>query len=794
MSLIQKYLDLNWEILPIRNPEKIPYVEYAKYKNETIKQEEILNWLSKFDRADWAVLTGKDNRVLLDFDDPNIYYKFFKNIITKKVMITPSGGVSCIIKSSVVPRSCTHFNGFALDIKGPGSYAVIPSLDLNEEQIEDEKRKEDLDERPPLVRRWLNFDTRSDDEFVDIESILTEKLPKIETDVKKGKNTPSAIKWAKEHGIPVKYEGHGYIQVDCFLKSHNTEITRPNLAIYDNGYYCFSCGGVGGLYSLIKEKTGLSDSDIKEQYPDVKKQKKTAIDHVVDLIESKCSLVKDQNNNSFLKLNDYTQMGINLLPVNSKISRYWIASVAEEDLDKLPNESTLAYVIRHLDAKASAIGDQGKIYRRIGGDSSAIWYDLGGNSFAKITKDSFGIYPETPLTFMRETNLGIQTLPASRDPKNVMKLFKIVNVPDAQQQILIISWLVNAFLPWAQWPILLLCGSRGSGKSWLARILKRLVDPVVGNASELLVNKPRDLNYLIHLISHNALGVLDNMSFIDQECSDTLCNVVTGGVVPTRQLYTTNDSVLIDVKSRIIITAINREIFESGTGDLAERTISVEIDRPEGKYITEEALTDAFDEVRADILGGLLSLVQGYLKDGISPHGTVSEFRMTTYSSVGKYVEKVLKITNFDAAYRGNQLGMSRSALDSEPITDFILWYARKYGGRGIGCTVIEGFGIDKKQLYDQFFIEYMTEKGEYMGGKKYPKTARTFYNKLKRITPDLLKIFGISIINKGIHRGKDWILISQVQKEPDLVEEEIAPEKEVVVEQSKINGEWEVV
>jgi energy-coupling factor transporter ATP-binding protein EcfA2 len=742
-------------------------------------------------------LTGKDNRVLLDFDDPNIYYKFFKNIITKKVMITPSGGISCIIKSTAVPRSCTGFNGFALDIKGPAAYAVIPSQDLSEEQILEEKKKEDSEEGGvKFIRRWINFDSNSDDEFDNIETLLSEKLPKIETDVKKGKTTPSAIEWAKSHGIPVKYEGHGYIQVDCFLREHEGEITRANMAIYQNGYYCFKCLGHGGLYSLIKEKTGLSDTDIQNQYPDVKKLKKTAIDYLVNLIEEKCDLVKDQNNSSFLKLKDYTEMGINLLPVNSKVSRYWISSVAEEDLDKLPNEATLGYVIRHLDAKASSIGERSSIYRRIGGvggSNAEIWVDLGGNSYAKITKDSFGIYPETPLTFMRENNLGIQTLPANRDPRNVLKLFDVVNVDDIQQQILIITWLVNAFLPWAQWPILLLCGSRGSGKSWLARILKRLVDPVEGNSSELLVPKMKDVNYLIHLISHNAVGVLDNMSYVDQETSDILCQVVTGGVVPTRELYTTNDSVLLSIKSRVIITSINKEIFESGTGDLAERSVAIEIERPEGHYVTEEALTDDFDLIRADVLGGILSLVQGYLRDGVPQKGDTSEFRMTTFSSVGRYVAKALSLTNFDTAYRANQLGMSRSALDAEPVTDFLLWFARKYGGRGIGCTIAEGWGVDKKMLFDQFFQDWVKEKSDYNSLKKFPKTGRTLFNKIKRIEPDLKKIYGIEVKHTGIHKGRDWVLISQIQKEPDLVEEEIAPEKEVVVEQSKM-GEWEAV
>jgi hypothetical protein len=230
--------------------------------------------------------------------------------------------------------------------------------------------------------------------------------------------------------------------------------------------------------------------------------------------------------------------------------------------------------------------------------------------------------------------------------------------------------------------------------------------------------------------------------------------------MPTRQLYTTNDSVLIDIKSRLIITAINKEIFESGTGDLAERTISIEIDRPEGKYITEETLNEDFDLVRADVLGGVLALVQGYLKNGIPKKGETSEFRMTTYASVGKYVTKALGLGQFSQAYKVNQLGMSRNSLDAEPITDFIVWYTRKHGGECIRCTPLEGWGVDKNQLFEEFFNEWLREKQEFLGNKKFPKSASKLLAKLKRIAPDLKKIYGIEIKNTGVHKGKEWIMI----------------------------------
>lgn len=810
MSLIQKYLDLGWEIIPIKPNEKKPYFKFGQYKNKKLEQQQILEWVAKFDNAEWALLTGKNNTLLLDFDDPNIFDFYFSKIFTKKVMRTPSGGISCLVKSTVIPTTITRLNGLAVDIKGIGQYAVIPSRDLTEEDIRQEEEEEkraaeaivneeklgEEEDKKVFIRRWLNFDEKSDDEFEDVVALLEQTLPKIEADLHAGNKTPSAIDWFKQYfGDRVKYEGHGYIQTNCTISNHTDN--SPSLTIYHNGYHCFSCLAHGGLRSLML-KMGWSDEQIEKTYPEIKKTKKTITDHVLEIIENECSLIKDHNNNAYLKLNNYEDIGINLLPANSDITRYWIATTAERILDKNPPEAVLRYVMTHLRGKAKLMGERSKLYRRIGGDQQAIWYDIGNNSFIKITKDEISVLPECPLNFIKETNQGVQINPTYMNPQNVLKLFRVINCTDLRQQVLLITWLVNAYLPWAYYPILLLCGLKGSGKSFMARILKRLVDPVEGDASEILVNKPRDLNYLMGILSHNACGVLDNLSKIDKEMSDVLCQVVTGGVMPTRELYTTNDQVLIDIQSRLICTAINKEIFESSEGDLAERTVFIEIDRPEGKYVQEDYLVEQFDEIRAQVLGGILALVQGYLKEGRPRRGETSEFRMTTYASVGKYIVKKLQLKrDFDQAYKLNQAGMAMTSLDAEPITEFILWFAKKYEGKNFDCSPEENWGISESDLYNISFRDWITETNKFGMERKFPKSVTGLRRRIRSIEPDLKKIYGISVVKTGSHKSKKWlrfdkVSVGKIEDEDDGpgIEEERGPSKPAQTESTQANLE----
>lgn len=77
---------------------------------------------------------------------------------------------------------------------------------------------------------------------------------------------------------------------------------------------------------------------------------------------------------------------------------------------------------------------------------------------------------------------------------------------------------------------------------------------------------------------------------------------------------------------------------------MAERTVSIEISRPEDNYVSEEYLNEKFSEYRSVIFGAVLSLVKGYLRDGIPKAGDKSEFRLTTYASVGRYLTKALNL------------------------------------------------------------------------------------------------------------------------------------------------------
>jgi putative DNA primase/helicase len=90
------------------------------------------------------------------------------------------------------------------------------------------------------------------------------------------------------------------------------------------------------------------------------------------------------------------------------------------------------------------------------------------------------------------------------------ELGDLINVRDAADFLLIVAWLVGCFNPRGPYPILVINGEQGTGKTSLVRLLRSLVDP----AKAPVRAPPRDEQTLVNE-AHNAwVLAFDNLSDI----------------------------------------------------------------------------------------------------------------------------------------------------------------------------------------------------------------------------------------------------------------------------------------
>jgi len=106
---------------------------------------------------------------------------------------------------------------------------------------------------------------------------------------------------------------------------------------------------------------------------------------------------------------------------------------------------------------------------------------------------------------------------------------------------------------------------------------------------------------------HNHLLSFDNLSYLSNSISDTLCQLATGGGLGTRRLYSDEDELLISTSCPIVLNGIENVAVRP---DLADRSVFITLEPiPEQDRRLESELWASFETQRSRILGALLDAI-----------------------------------------------------------------------------------------------------------------------------------------------------------------------------------------
>jgi hypothetical protein len=188
-------------------------------------------------------------------------------------------------------------------------------------------------------------------------------------------------------------------------------------------------------------------------------------------------------------------------------------------------------------------------------------------------------------------------------------LRRLINAQDDRHFVLMVSWLVGAFLPIGAFPVLLIQGVHGSAKSATTTILRCLIDPATVPLSAL----PRDERELAITANNSGVIAFDNVSGVHQWLSDALCRIATGAGFRTRTLHTDADEQLFETRRPVALNGID-DI--ASRADLLDRGIGVYLKRiGDTQRKTEDEVQTQFAETHAAILGALLDAVSAGLRN-----------------------------------------------------------------------------------------------------------------------------------------------------------------------------------
>jgi len=298
----------------------------------------------------------------------------------------------------------------------------------------------------------------------------------------------------------------------------------------------------------------------------------------------------------------------------TRVVRDYVARAFFRKHKRAASSAALTDATATLAGMAKFDGAEHPVAVRLAGHDGKLYLDLGTLDWqvVEITAAGWQVTTTSPVRHWRPRSLRPLPVPSRGGALSLLRELW-PNITD-EAWTLIVAWLVATLLPGGPFPILVLVGEQGSGKSTLGKMIRNLIDP----ASPALRGVPRDERDVVIGGATNYIVALDNLSGLPVWLSDSLCRIATGGGFATRQLFTDADELTLDVTRPILLTGIDSP---ASRGDLLDRALVVTLPAMSDEARGDEAaLWTRYEQMRPALLGALLDAAACALRgrDGVT--------------------------------------------------------------------------------------------------------------------------------------------------------------------------------
>jgi hypothetical protein len=434
--------------------------------------------------------------------------------------------------------------------------------------------------------------------------------------------------------------------------------------------------------------------------------------------------------------------------LNSRTFKEWLALQFFNTTGRNPNRQALDDAVETLAGKAKFTGPEYPVFVRIAGTNDKIYLDLGDPEWhaVEITKDGWKIIQDPPVRFRRPK--GMLLLPAPESGGSIELLRKYANLPLGTCDdgwILLVGYIMGAFNPRGPYPIAMHEGEQGSGKTFIVRVVRSLIDP----NKALLRACPKEERDLMIAAYNNWVLAFDNVSSLPAWLSDAFCRISTGGGLATRQLYTDADETILDATRPIILNGI--EDFAE-RDDLRDRAIIINHPPiPEEQRKTEEELWRSFQKEAPLILGAILDAVVVALRR----YDQVKLGRLPRMADFARWVTAAEPALGwpegtFLLKYYGNRQEATEARLTDDELAQSLIAFARsKESWSGTATELLEELN------------NFINENRKTLN---WPKDARGLGNRLRRLAP-ILRMVRVEVsFGREPGTGKRIILLKSTK------------------------------
>lgn len=385
------------------------------------------------------------------------------------------------------------------------------------------------------------------------------------------------------------------------------------------------------------------------------------------------------------------------------------------------NRNTLSDAAATLSAIAKYDGAAEAVFLRVANTESGIEIDMGDDTGTAAIIASTGWTIGAPTVNFRRS--GKPTPLPNPANANFGLIWRHVNVAE-EDRPLVAAWLVATLRPRGPYPIALLIGEQGTGKSVTSRVMKRLTDP-----SAVMLRPPPREDRDLQVASVSSWTVaLDNLSGLNPQLSDCLCRLSTGGGFAARKLYSDMDETLVEVQRPVIINGID-DI--ASRPDLADRCLHLLLP-PLVSRRTEADIERTFAADAPAIFAALLDALVLATKD----HARVRLEKPPRMADFATWAAAGLPALGFTAddfltAYTRNRDHLAELAVEASPVASaLVAFMALRDTWTGSSADLLGS-------LAD-------TSPGA-AGSQSWPRSAKGLMGALRRTAP-ALRAAGITV------------------------------------------------
>ena len=368
------------------------------------------------------------------------------------------------------------------------------------------------------------------------------------------------------------------------------------------------------------------------------------------------NVFRDQFGNRLIRVTEITGAKKVML-INSEEYMRYLRRVIYVKTGFPPEDKVIKTTVKTLDSMAE-IAPVFELHQRIAQAGATIYIDLADEEgdIVEVNPDGWKVLTDAPVRFRQKKGEARQAMPVrSRD--TTPSLFNFINIQDPSDQLLFEVTLLTCLIPKIAHPVIILMAGEGSAKTTASRVLKALIDPAAADLTKF-PTKELDLGLIC---CQNHLVAFDNMSEISRAQSDLLCQVVTGGNISVRKLYTTDDTVTIPLQSCLVLNGID---ITGHKKDLLDRYVIFNLPEIDpGRRKDETDFWQEFNAVKSVLLGRYFDVLAQAIK--IYPYTKPEKKpRMADYYRWALAVTEALgrDPEEFEQAYWDN---ISRIVLDS---------------------------------------------------------------------------------------------------------------------------------